>query len=114
MILSVSSKVQIKTTEIFEKSFTKLYKKDKHLLGELENLATTLKSTPNIGVSLGNGRYKIRLQNKSNNKGKSGGYRVVTYTKIEDTVLLVYIYSKSDLENISENKIDEIIKSYRV
>lgn len=114
MILSVSSEVQIKTTEIFEKSFAKLYKKDKHLLDELENLATTLKSTPNTGVSLGNGRYKIRLQNKSNNKGKSGGYRVVTYTKIEDTVLLVYIYSKSDLENISENKIDEIIKSYRV
>jgi hypothetical protein len=53
------------------------------------------------------------LQNKSNNKGKSGGYRVITYTKIENTLVLVYIYSKNEMESVADKKIDEIIKSYK-
>ena len=61
---------------------------------------------------IGNGRYKIRIKNNSNNKGKSGGYRVITYAKIKDTVLLVYIYAKSDTQSISDTKIDNIIKNY--
>lgn len=104
--------MEIKTTETFEKSFTKLYKKDKQLLSELEKLTDALKVNSDFGESLGGGRFKIRLRNKSSNKGKSGGYRVISYCKIEDVILLVYIYSKSDTENISEDKLDEIIKSY--
>lgn len=65
-------------------------------------------------ISLGNDKYKIRIQNKSNNKGKSAGYRVITYTKLDDVILLVYIYSKSDLENISSDKIDKIITNYTI
>ncbi|CAA6825596.1 MAG: Unknown protein [uncultured Sulfurovum sp.] len=104
--------MQIKSTEVFEKSLSKLYKKDKQLLDTLEDLMVELKENPSLGTSLGNGRYKIRIQNKSNNKGKSGGYRVITYTKIEETILLVYIYSKSKVENVLESKIDEIISTY--
>ena len=106
--------MQIKSTETFEKSLSKLYKKDKQLLDTLENLISELKENPSLGTSLGNGRYKIRIQNKSNNKGKSGGYRVITYTKIEETILLVYIYSKSKVENVLESKIDDIIATYEV
>jgi mRNA-degrading endonuclease RelE of RelBE toxin-antitoxin system len=103
--------VQIKTTSIFTKNFKKLFKKDRNLLTEYEELLNKLESNPILGTNIGNGTYKIRLQNKSNNKGKSGGYRIVTYTKIEDTILLVHIYSKSDIENIHENIINEIIEN---
>lgn len=106
--------MQIKSTEVFEKSLSKLYKKDKQLLDTLEELMVELKENPSLGTSLGNGRYKIRIQNRSNNKGKSGGYRVITYTKVEETILLVYIYSKSKIENVLESKIDEIISTYDV
>jgi len=44
-------------------------------------------------------------------KGKSGGYRVITK---ENSILLVYIYSKSDTENVSDSKIDNIIKNYNI
>jgi hypothetical protein len=104
--------VQIKTTDIFEKSFKKLLKKDNFLLDEFEKLINILKNNKNLGISLGENRYKIRLKNKSNNKGKSGGYRIITYIITEDTILLVYIYSKNKLENISESEIDNIIKNY--
>jgi len=104
--------VEIKTTDVFDKSLSKLYKKDKLLLDTIEDLVKELKINPNIGINLGNHRYKIRLKNSTNNKGKSGGYRVITYTKIEDTILFVYIYSKSKIENIIEQKIDKIISNY--
>jgi hypothetical protein len=106
--------VNINTTEIFKKSFKKLLKKDRKLLLEYEQLLKELEINSTLGINLGNGRYKIRLKNNSNNKGKSAGYRVVTYTKIENTILLVYIYSKSDEESISDYKIDEIISTYKL
>lgn len=106
--------MNIKLTDIFKKDFKKLLKKDKFLIEEFEALLNQLQINPVAGTSLGNGKYKIRIQNKSNNKGKSAGYRVITYTKLEDVILLVYIYSKSDLENISSSKIDEIIINYPI
>ncbi|MDF1882258.1 type II toxin-antitoxin system RelE/ParE family toxin [Sulfurimonas sp. MAG313] len=103
----------IKTTAIFKKSFKKLLKKDRDLIHEYEKLLNDLEKDSDLGTLLGDGRYKIRLINKANNKGKSAGYRVITYTKIEDTILLVYIYSKGDIENISEHKIDQVIINYK-
>lgn len=105
--------MQIKTTSIFEKNFKKLYKKDRLLIVQYEKLLDDLEENKHLGTSLGDNRYKIRIKNTSSNKGKSSGYRVITYTKIENIILLVYIYSKSDIENVSNNKIDEIIKKYR-
>ena len=105
--------MQIKTTSIFTKSFKKLFKKDRNLLSQYQELLKDLELNQNLGTHIGNGTYKIRVQNKSNNKGKIGGYRVITYTKIEDTVLLVHIYSKNDTENVHENLINEIINSFQ-
>ena len=104
--------MQIKPTAIFAKSLKKLYKKDKLLLIEYEQLLNDLKEKPTLGTYIGNSTYKIRIKNNSNNKGKSAGYRVITYTKIEDTILLVHIYSKSNTENINDNIINEIIQKF--
>jgi len=106
--------VEIKTTDIFNKSLVKLYKKDIHILDTLESLIEKLKIDSSLGINLGNNRYKIRVKNRSNNKGKSAGYRVITYTKIRNIVLLVYIYSKSDIDNILDKKIDDIISTYKI
>ncbi len=104
----------IKVTDSFKKEFKKLLKKDRYLLEQYESLINQLQLNPTEGVSLGNCKYKIRLKNESNHKGKSGGYRVITYTKIEQTIVLVYIYAKSDVENILMKKIDTIISSIEI
>jgi hypothetical protein len=104
--------VKIDNTSNFKKNFKRLFKKNKHLLFEYEQLLNNLQINPTLGTHIGNGVYKIRLVNQSNNKGKSDGYRVITYTKIEDMVLLVDIYSKSDTSNLKESIIDTIIEEF--
>ena len=106
--------MNIKATNSFSKNLKKLIKKDLQLIQEYATLIRNLKANPTSGNHIGNGRYKIRVKNSSNNKGKSGGYRVITYTKIKDTILLVYIYAKSDTESLSDTKIENIIKSYNI
>ena len=68
----------------------------------------TLLNEPKTGIYLGNNTYKIRLANKDKNKGKSAGFRVITYivTETENSVVinLITIYDKSNIQNIP-NKI---------
>lgn len=60
---------------------------------------------------MGGDLYKARIANSDKNKGKSAGYRLISYIKvIESEIWLVHIYDKSELENITENKLDEIVK----
>jgi hypothetical protein len=65
---------------------------------------------------MGGGLFKIRLASQSKGKGKSGGFRVVTYyideTKQVQTVYLVSIYDKSEEENISKASLEELVKKH--
>jgi hypothetical protein len=98
-------------TPDFKKFFKKLYKKYPSLKDELQELINTLSEKPDSGINLGHGVYKIRLAISSKGKGKSGGARVITYLVIKDNeVYLVFIYDKSQLENITKEQIFEMLK----
>lgn len=69
---------------------------------------------PFQGVDLGNGVRKIRFAIKSKAKGKSGGARVITYNvekATNDTLLvtLLTIYDKSEIDNVSESYIRQLV-----
>ena len=56
---------------------------------------------------------KIRLAIASKNKGKSGGARVLSFVKVtQTTVLLFSIYSKSEIDNLTNKEIKDLIKDY--
>ncbi len=98
-------------TPDFKKHFKKLSKKHFSLKTDLQSLVQILKEQPNSGINLGNGLHKIRMSITSKGKGKSGEARVITYLVTEDNeVYLVYIYDKSQLENISKELIVELLK----
>ena len=98
-------------TPDFKKFFKKLYRKYPSLKADLQELIDTLIEKPDIGVNLGHGVYKIRLAISSKGKGKSGGARVITYLVTEDNeVYLVFIYDKSQLENITNEQVHEMLK----
>ncbi len=102
---------KVETTDNFKKEAKVLSKKYRSLKNDLEELGNTLAQEPRTGKSLGNDIYKIRLQIKSKNKGKSGGARVLTQVKIvKETVYLFSIYDKSDKADISDKIIQQLIK----
>jgi len=103
----------VQFSENFKKEAKRLKKKFPSLKSELIYLVEQLEQTPTLGVPLGNGIFKIRLAIASKNKGKSGGARVMTFVKIENTsVLLFAIFDKSEKENISEKEIKLLIEDY--
>lgn len=101
----------IKPLETFKKEVKKLHKKYKNISNDLKELQKQLEQNPKAGIDLGANCYKIRLQNSSIPTGKSGGFRVVYYY-IDNygMIYLMSIYSKTELENISDEKILEILK----
>lgn len=103
---------KILTTANFNKEAKVLSQKYPSLKNDLAELGKILEENPKIGISLGKGVYKIRLQIKSKNKGKSGGARVLTQVRvIKETVYLFSIFDKSDKENISNKMLKTLIDS---
>jgi mRNA-degrading endonuclease RelE of RelBE toxin-antitoxin system len=105
----------------FKRDAKKLLKKYASLKNELVELEQQLLENPTMGTLISEHTYKIRLAVKSKGKGKRGGLRVITHIievlvdvleknkEDETTIVLVAIYDKSEMENISENYLKEII-----
>lgn len=102
---------EVTLSENFKKEAKKLQKKFPSLKQELAVLFTALETNPTMGISLGSNIYKIRISIASKNKGKSGGARILSYVKITNlNVLLFSIYNKGDINNLSDNEIQNLIK----
>lgn len=105
---------KIKYSGVFEKYFKRYSKKYSSLNYDLQQLEEQLIENPTLGIYLGDGLYKIRLAVKSKNKGKSGGFRIITYfilnNDIDNAINLVIIYDKSDIEDIPKNELLKIVR----
>jgi len=102
------------THDRFKREAKRLIKKYASLEDEVKALGEELRTNPTKGTPIGHSCYKIRLAVKSKGKGKSGGARVITYYFIYgNTVYLLSIYDKAELENISEEKITELLRALR-
>lgn len=101
-------------TEEFYRQAKRLAKRYRSLADDLDTLQRYLMENPEIGVSLGGGKRKIRLGAKSKGGGKRGGLRVITLNVVIDItktcVNLITIYDKKEIANVSDKYIDEIIR----
>ncbi len=111
-MLKISSmSFNIKTISVFERQAKRLMKKFPSLKKEIQTLISELKDEPIKGTSIGHDCYKIRLAIASKGKGKSGGARVITHLVYKnETIYLLTIFDKSDIENLSDKNILELIK----
>lgn len=101
----------VKTISVFERQAKRLMKKFPSLKKEIKTLISELKKEPTKGTSVGHDCHKIRLAIASKGKGKSGGARVITHLVYKkDTVYLLSIFDKSDMENLTEKEILELLK----
>jgi len=100
----------IHTIPQFEKDVKRLKKKFPKIKNDLTNLLKQLSKNPKLGTNLGENIFKIRIPNSSIPTGKSGGFRVITYYKTDDTLYLITIYSKTEQDTILTEKLKQIIK----
>ncbi len=100
-------------TPEFLKAAKALSKRYRSFKEDLKEISREIQKNPLAGDDLGNGVRKIRMAIQSKGKGKRGGARVITLTvSVDDkqsTVTFLYVYDKSDMENVSAKKIKQII-----
>ena len=102
---------KIRTLADFDKSFKRLSKKYSSLGKDLKELLLKLQENPQLGTSLGNNFFKIRLKITSKSSGKSGGARIITCVKIiDEQIFLAYIYDKSEESTVSDKSLKEWAK----
>ena len=99
-------------SKYFKRAFKKLRKKYPSISKDLTALLLKLEQNPFEGESLGDNCYKVRMAISAKNKGKSGGARLITCIKIvDDEIHLLTMYDKSEIDNISDEYLDELRKS---
>jgi len=95
---------------VYSKTFIRkakdLKKRHLSLVDDLARLESDLLENPRQGSDLGSGLYKVRLAVKSKGKGKSGGYRIITFLVSQSDagiiINMLTIYDKSDESNIDK------------
>ena len=103
--------MNVRISEDFRAAYKRLKKRHKSLETDFEQLLTSLLQDPMQGVELEEGARKVRLAITSKGRGKSGGARVIIRVRIvADELQLLYIYDKSDFENISDAYLRDIMK----
>jgi hypothetical protein len=99
---------------VFIRRAKDLKKKHASLTSDLDELEKSLINNPKQGDDLGGGLYKVRLAIKSKGKGKSGGYRVITYLvnqSADNTLInMLTLYDKSEESSIDKSHLLKLIR----
>lgn len=111
----MSTKREIRLTIEFKRNLRHLAKKFRHIKSDLQPLLEQLEAGATPGDRVPRVRhvvYKVRIQNSDIDKGKRSGYRLLYYIKVENLIVLLTIYAKSEQEDIPVEKIRQIINEF--
>ncbi|MBR4546965.1 MAG: addiction module toxin RelE [Paludibacteraceae bacterium] len=101
---------EVRFSNEFQRAFKVLKKRYRSLPNDFSQLLLSLQANPLQGVELHDGMRKVRIAFTSKGRGKRAGGRVIIRLTIEETCLsFLYIYDKSDMLNVSEEYLDDII-----
>ena len=107
--------MEIDYTREFKRNLRQLSRRYRRIRSDIEPVINELKAgkTPGDQISgVGYTVFKIRVKNSDNNKGKSGGYRVVYYVKTETHITMVTLYSKSDQGDVEDDVLRRILQDH--
>lgn len=98
----------------FARDVKRLAKKYKSLASDLKAFVSEIRENPDRGTDLGHGVRKVRMSITSKGKGKSGGARIISYQRIivnDDyiRIVLLAMYDKNEIENVSDDYIRYLI-----
>ncbi len=96
--------------ELYKKAVKKLSKTYRNIDLDIKDFLNSINSKEDLGTELKSNVFKVRVANSDKNKGKSAGYRLISYLEIiENELHLLYIYDKSKLVNVTEKEVDELV-----
>jgi len=96
--------------ELYKKAIKKLSKTYRNIDLDVKNFLKSINTKEDLGIELKSNVFKVRVANSDKNKGKSAGYRLISYFEIiENELHLLYIYDKSKLVNVTEKEVDELV-----
>ena len=96
----------------FEKSLKRLSKKYPSLKMDYLAFLSELEKNPMMGDEIFPNCRKARIAIKSKGKGKRGGGRIIFYFEIaNDKIILLFVYDKSEMENVQTKFIEHILQS---
>jgi len=96
--------------DLYKKAVRKLSKNYRNIESDVENFLKSINTKEDLGIELKSNIFKVRIANSDKNKGKSAGYRLISYLAVlENELHLLYIYDKSKLVNVTEKEVDELI-----
>ena len=102
----------IEYSDNFFKEVKHLFKKYKLLKSDLKEAINEIENKKDLGIPLGDNLFKKRVQNSSITTGKSGGFRVIIYEVIENKIVLISIYSKTQKDTLNNEELKIILKEY--
>lgn len=111
-------RVSIRVSNEFARLAKRFAKKYKSFVDDYASFIDSIKKNPYQGTDLGGGKRKIRMAVTSKGKGKSGGFRVITFNVVEldsnnISVNFITIYDKSEISNVSDSYINQIIQDLK-
>lgn len=106
---------EIRLTPEFQRRLKKLAKKYPQVRIDLEPILERISSGETLGdqiAGIGFPVFKVRVKNSDNQKGKSGGYRLIYWLQLKEVAVLIDIYSKSDRADTEDSDIRQIINRF--
>ena len=113
--MSDSTPREIRLTPEFQRRLKKLAKKYPQVRTDLEPILERLSSGETLGDQIAGISFpvfKVRIKNSDNQKGKSGGYRLIYWLRLKEMAVLLDIYSKSGRADIEVSDICQIINRF--
>lgn len=105
----------VEASPTFNRNLRDLIKKYRNLRKDIQPTIEQLEQgeLPGDQISgIGYPVFKLRIRNRDNQKGKSGGYRLIYYVKTATRIILLTLYVKSEQIDIGADEIRKIIKNY--
>jgi mRNA-degrading endonuclease RelE of RelBE toxin-antitoxin system len=110
-----AGQVQVEYTPEFKRNLRALAKKYHHVRSDVQPVIEQLQAGEAIGDQVprtGYTIFKVRVQNRDIQRGKSSGYRLIYHCKTPMHIVLVTLYSKLDQGDISAKQIRGILKEF--
>lgn len=107
--------MEIDYTREFKRNLRQLSRRYRRIRSDVEPVIDELKAGNTLGdqiSGIGYTVFKVRVKNSDNNKGKSGGYRVIYYVKTATHITMVTLYSKSDQGDVEEDVLRRILQDH--